>query len=332
MPTEFQRSGRRSGSQSMVDPITTPVLFLIFRQPEVTKLVFDQIRAARPKKLYISADGPREDRPGEDAECEATRAVVANIDWDCEVRTRFLPRNLGLKKAVSSALDWFFEAEEEGIILEYDCLPDPSFFSYCQVMLERYRNDTRVFSVTGNNIQAEVQRGDGDYYFSRFTAVWGWAAWRRSWTLWRPTLENFELFVKSRVIESVVFDKAAQLHWTDAFKAVHEGRNRTTWAFNLLYAQLKNGTYCIVPNRNLVRNIGFGAEGTNAIDADHPLAQLKTSELRSYVAPTFFVPDVAADTEFSLRAGYSPPRPLIGRIRSYASRRLRRLRKALHLE
>jgi len=309
----------------MADPLTTPVLFLIFRQPEVTKVAFEQIRKAKPKKLYISADGPRSDHPGEDTECEATRAVVASIDWDCEVRTRFLTNNLGLKKAVSSALDWFFDEEDEGIILEYDCVPDASFFAYCQEMLRRYRDDIRVFSITGNNLQSGVRRGSGDYYFSRFTSVWGWATWRRSWSLWRSELEDYDAFVESGVVESIVLDKTAQQFWMSTFEAVYSGVNVTTWAYNLVYAQLKHGSYCIVPNTNLVKNIGFGAAGTNAVDVSHPLAHLQTDELTSYVAPTFFVPDIVADTEMSLKASYSPPRPLARRIASSVFRSLRSL-------
>lgn len=306
----------------MSDTLTTPILFLIFRQPEVTRTVFEQIRAARPRKLYIAADGPRPDRPDDIAECEATRAVVAHVDWECEVHTRFLPSNLGLKKAVSSALDWFFEAEEEGIILEYDCLPDPSFFPYCQAMLDRYRNDTRVFSITGSNIQADIRRGDGDYYFSRFTGIWGWASWRRSWALWRPNLEDFEIFLSTEIIQSIVSDKEGQQFWVKTFEAVHMGLNVTTWAFSLIYAQIKQGGYCVVPNYNLIRNIGFGVEGTNAVDPNHPLAHLEVSELTLYKEPTFFVPDLAADGETTRRAAYSPSRPFLLRLKSYLYRRL----------
>jgi len=313
-------------SKPMAGELVTPILFLIFRNPEVTRRVFEQIRAARPRRLYISADGPRANRPNDIAECEATRAVVANIDWNCELHTRFMPSNLGLKMAVSSALDWFFESEDEGIVLEYDCLPDPSFFPYCQVMLERYRNDDRIFSITGNNIQADIRRGDGDYYFSRFTAVWGWASWRRSWSLWRPNIEDFDVFLETKVIESMVTDKKGQGFWIKTFEAVHTGLNSTTWAFCLIYAQLKQGSYCVVPNHNLISNIGFDVGGTNAVDPNHPLANMPHSAITSYNEPTFFVPDLAADTEFSLRAAYSPPVPIFRRFARHLRRNLRGLK------
>lgn len=302
----------------MSDALDTPVLFLIFRQPEVTRRVFEQIRAARPRKLYIAADGPRANRLDDITDCQATRAVVANIDWDCELHTRFLPSNLGLKRAVSSALDWFFEAEEEGIILEYDCLPDLSFFSYCQVMLERYREDQRIFSISGTNILSSEKYGDGDYYLSRFTPVWGWASWRRSWLQWRPDLENYKEFISQNILGSVVTEHKAREFWVATFNSIVSGENKTTWAFCLIYAQLKSGGLCVVPKVNMIRNIGFGPEGTNAVDVAHPLSNLATSEMKYYQEPCFFVPSIAADNNFSLKAGYSSRSSLLNRFRRLA--------------
>ena len=108
-----------------------PVLFLIFNRPDTTKQVFDAIRKARPKRLYVAADAPRVEKEGEAALCQQTRAIIKQVDWDCEVQTLFREENLGCQKAISSAIDWFFEHEEMGIILEDDCLPSPSLFSFC---------------------------------------------------------------------------------------------------------------------------------------------------------------------------------------------------------
>jgi hypothetical protein len=300
----------------MAVPLVTPVLFLIFRQPEVTRRVFEQIRAARPRKLYIAADGPRANRPDDITDCEATRAVVANIDWSCEVHTRFQTANLGLKRAVSSALDWFFEAEEEGIVLEYDCLPDPTFFGFAEEMLSRYRGDNRIFSITGTNIQPEKKYGDGDYYFSRFTPVWGWASWRRSWRHWRPYLADYDLFKKEGRLSAVVVGKAAQAFWQRTFDSVHSGENTTTWAFCFVYAQIKEGGLCVVPRTNLVANLGFGPEGTNAIDPQHPLSKLDCQSLDGRIAPKFILPSMDADEEFSIRCAYVRKEMLFTRILS----------------
>jgi len=304
----------------MTEPFEPPILFLIFRQPEITTKVFEQIRAIKPAHLYISADGPREGYPEDVEECELTRDAVSKIDWECEVHTRFLPTNLGLKKAVSSALDWFFESVDEGIILEYDCLPDPSFFKFCKIMLDRYRNDPRVFSICGDNLLADTHRGDGDYYFSRLAGVWGWATWKRSWKLWRPQLENYEKFRELSIMNSVVSVEKGRDFWLRIFDSVHDGRNTSTWAFCLVYTQIINGGYSVIPNTNLVSNIGFGPQGTHARDENHRYANVKSGSMQSFNAPSFFVADLAADNDLSSFAAYVAPKPFSSQMTNFAAR------------
>jgi len=304
----------------MTETFETPILFLIFRQPDITRTVFEQIRAIKPAHLYISADGPRADHPEDLKECALTRAVVSEIDWVCEVHHRFLPENLGLKKAVSSAIDWFFDTVEEGIILEYDCLPDPSFFKFCQVMLDRYRNDSRVFSMCGDNPLYETKFGDGDYYYSRIASIWGWATWKRSWELWRPHLEDYDKFRQLSVMNSILTVERGVNFWHNIFDEVYFGKNNTSWAFCLVYAQIKSGGYCIIPNANLVSNIGFGPHGTHALDDRHPLAAIKLGSLHSFQAPTFFLPNLAADNELSLRANDAPPVSISKWVINFAAR------------
>ena len=161
--------------------LRTPVALLIFNRPDTTERVFNAVAKARPSKLLVVADGPRDSRPGEAARCEQTRAIIKRVDWDCEVITNFADRNMGCKLRVSSGIDWIFEQVEEAIILEDDCLPDPSFFRFCDEMLERYRDNERVGMVSGGNLQFGRHRGTGSYYFSKYTHIWGWASWRRAW-------------------------------------------------------------------------------------------------------------------------------------------------------
>ena len=272
-----------------------PILFLIYRQPEITSATFERIRQMKPSRLYIGADGPRKNMPSEEEECELTRQVVDCIDWDCSVKKRFLPKNVGLKVAVSGAIDWFFSEVNEGIILEYDCLATPSFFYFCQAMLNRYRNDERVFCITGDNIQNGIWRGDGDYYFSNLFGCWGWATWKGSWSHWKPNLPNYERFRSENYIANVLLSEKSRKYWIEKFDDIHVGRNTTTWAFCFLYAQLSQGGLCVVPNRNLVSNIGFNKEGTHAKNPDHPLSNLQSYALNSYVAPAFKLPHIEAD-------------------------------------
>ena len=277
------------------DNFDVPILFLIYRQPEITKATFERIRQIKPSRLYIAADGPHRDRPSEKEECELTRRVIDKIDWPCKVEKRFLPENVGLKKAVSGAIEWFFSEVDEGIILEYDCLATPSFFYFCREMLNRYRNDESLFCITGDNIQHGVWRGDGDYYFSNLFGCWGWATWKRSWKYWKPNLPNYERFKSENQIANIASSKKSRKYWIEKFDDIHAGRNTTTWAFCFLYAQLCQRGLCVVPNRNLVSNIGFSKEGTHAKDPDHPLANMQSETLNSFRAPTFKIANIQAD-------------------------------------
>lgn len=244
--------------------LNSPILFLIFNRPDTTKLVFQEIRKAKPPKLYIAADGPRPNRQGEAERCAETRAIVfENIDWDCSVYTNFKDENLGCKHAVSSAIDWFFEREEEGIVLEDDCLPDQSFFPYCNELLERYRHDNRVMQICGTNVINGWDRCNTSYYFSAYGPIWGWASWRRAWkyydvdmTLWPMVREN-EIFDYCISPEEVNVRKRL-------YDLVYKGKI-STWDYQWGFAKLINSGLSITPSVNLVSNIGFGVDATHAV-------------------------------------------------------------------
>ena len=171
--------------------VNTPVLFLIFNRPETTEIVFSVIRKAEPPRLYVAADGPRPDYPNDAESCEIVRAIATDVNWDCKVKTLFRDQNLGCKLAASKAIDWFFEQELEGIILEDDCLPDQSFFWFCQELLGKYRDDTRIMHIGGTNFQFGKERTKYSYYFSRYAHVWGWASWRRAWKFYDVEMKNW---------------------------------------------------------------------------------------------------------------------------------------------
>src|SRR3954469_1056167 len=163
-------------------PLKTPVLLIIFNRPDTTRAVFEAIRQARPPKLYVAADGPRPNKESDAIRCELTREIINDVDWDCEVHTLFRETNLNCGVAPSSAFTWFFENEEQGIILEDDCLPSQSFFWYCEELLDRYKDDSRVMHIGGNNfLDGWHKDKDYSYYFSRSGHIWGWATWRRAW-------------------------------------------------------------------------------------------------------------------------------------------------------
>ncbi|HEY8960101.1 hypothetical protein [Chitinophaga sp.] len=233
--------------------LRTPVLFLVFNRPEQTLQVFRQIRLQQPEQLFIAADGPRQDRPGEAALCETTRTAVLNgIDWPCEVTTLFREHNLGCGKAVSSAIDWFFGHVEEGIILEDDCVPDATFFSFCTAMLTKYRDNTTIMHINGGNYQAGIPRGNASYYYSRYAHIWGWASWRRAWQYYDFTLQRYKR--DSREGLSTFLQSELQ--------AIY-GHRVDTWDIQWFMSVWFNKGWVITPNISLVKNIGYGKDATH---------------------------------------------------------------------
>jgi hypothetical protein len=244
---------------------TTPVALLIFNRPDTTARVFKEIAKAKPPKLLVVADGPRANKPGELEKCEQTRAIIQQVDWDCEVITNFAESNMGCKMRVATGIDWIFEHVEEAIILEDDCLPDPSFFRFCQEMLIRYRDNDRVSMVSGGNLQFGRQRGAGSYYFSRYTHIWGWASWRRAWQHYDRDIKLWPVFRDEGWIESIFSNKDEQAYWRNSFEAVHDG-SLDTWDCSWTFTALLRGMLQVVPNTNLISNIGFGPEATHTHD------------------------------------------------------------------
>ncbi|MFA6430420.1 MAG: nucleotide-diphospho-sugar transferase [Candidatus Paceibacterota bacterium] len=256
----------------------TPILFIIFNRPGTTKVVFEAIRQAKPSKLFIAADGPRKNKPGEKELCEKTRKITEKIDWECEVKTLFREENLGCGKAVSGAISWFFENVEEGIILEDDCLPHPSFFRFCEELLERYRFDDKVFMISGNNFLPKSLRPKGSYYFSQLPHIWGWATWKRAWQKYDFDIKDLPDFIKNKEIEKKWVDKSIQNYWLENFKEVFY-HNLDTWDYQLVYNMWKNKSISIAPNVNLVSNIGFGTSGTHTLNKNDPSANLPSEEI-----------------------------------------------------
>ena len=239
------------------------VLFLIFNRPETTIRAFEKIRAAKPPKLYISADGPRGDRPDELMRCEEARKIALGVDWPCEVKTLFRERNLGCKIGVSSGIDWFFQNEEEGIILEDDVLPMPSFFTFCDEMLERYRSDTSIGMITGSNLVSKRLSLDASYFVSHVPLIWGWATWRRAWQQYDVSMTDWPKWSKSAQMDQCFHhDQLAISYWRDALDRVYQN-GMDTWDYQWLFACWKSGMFSIIPAQNLTDNLGYGVEATH---------------------------------------------------------------------
>ncbi|MBU7583968.1 MAG: glycosyltransferase family 2 protein [Nostoc sp. TH1S01] len=245
----------------------TPVAFIIFKRPDTTEKVFEAIRQAKPSKLFVIADGARDERPGEEKKCEDTRAIIDKVDWECEVLKNYSPINLGCGRRVASGLDWVFQNVEEAIILEDDCVPHPSFFPFCEELLQIYKYDERIMSIGGLSIPHKKNQADYSYHFSLYPRIWGWATWRRAWKyfdfdmkLW-PELRNINL------LASLFKDNKTVNHWTKIFQSTYEKR-KNVWGYQWTFACWFQNGLTIIPCANLVRNIGFGEDATNTIYLD----------------------------------------------------------------
>lgn len=242
--------------------LATPVLFMIFNRSDTTQKVLNAIRQAKPKQIFIAADGPREDKEGEIEKCQRTRKIATSVDWDCEVKTLFRDKNLGCKIAVSSAIGWFFENIEEGIILEDDCLPSQSFFWYCQELLEKYKNDMRVWHIAGRNNLGSYLPSLYDYHFTTGGSVWGWATWRNRWEYNNLNLDIIEDKESNKKLKDFLCNTNAFRGHLDAMRTIKEDKVNT-WDYYWIFSTKINNGLAIVPSKNLVKNIGFGEDATH---------------------------------------------------------------------
>lgn len=241
--------------------MTGPVLFIVFRRPEQTRRVFEAIAAARPARLFVAADGPRND--AERAACAETRAIATAVTWPCELLTDFSETNQGLRDRETSAMQWFFRTVDEGIVLEDDTLPTPDFFRFMEAMLDRYRDDRRVMMISGETYQR--RRPPFSYSFSKYPLTWGWASWRRAWAFFDPDLKAWPSFRDSPEASALWDSRDEREYFTSIFQRTFDGQLRNTWDYAWWYACMTQGL-TIRPAVNLVANIGGGALATHTVD------------------------------------------------------------------
>lgn len=270
--------------------LATPVAFLIFNRPELTKIVFAAIRQAKPCKLLVVADGAR--FPEEVEKCQKTRDIINQVDWECEVLTNFSEINLGCKQRISSGLSWVFSEVEEAIILEDDCLPSPSFFQFCQTLLEYYRHDSRVMHISGNQFNSSQDK-TSSYYFSKYGGIWGWASWRRAWQYFDLDMKSWPEFKANQIMKSICSNPHEELYWTNIFDRAFKDEINT-WDYQWLYTRWIQNDLSIMPKTNLVSNIGFGFDATHT-SSSSPLAKLPATDIWDIKHPLFMVRDTNTD-------------------------------------
>ncbi|MCW5896054.1 MAG: hypothetical protein KIT50_10655 [Bacteroidetes bacterium] len=265
-----------AGQDQSPQGLETAVLFLIFNRPDLTQKVFAEIRKARPKRLYVAADGPRNHVVTDASRCAEARQVLGQVDWPCAVHTLLRDENLGCKRAVSSAITWLFENEEEGIILEDDCVPARDFFPFCQQLLKRYRNESRIKAISGTSVSRDAFPSADSYIFSRHISVWGWATWRRVWEEYDIEMKEWPDLKKSAWLDGIFPETYMRRHWQTTFDLVHDGK-LDTWDVQFVYSCLRNDGVAIVPPVNLISNIGV--EGTHTTPGDTKRNFLPVGEL-----------------------------------------------------
>jgi len=262
-PAEKQETGKRPSLGSGCPP----VLLIVFNRLESALKVLDALRSTQPARIFVAGDGPRADRAGEVERVAEVRArVLREIDWPCEVLTLFQERNLGCCHGPASAISWFFQNVESGIVLEDDCVPDATFFPYCAELLERYATDERVMMVSGNNFLFEKGGLITDsYYFSKYHMIWGWATWRRAWEKFDPEMSEWPNFRKSGRLSHLHPRLDERRFWTRMFDQAHAERVRHIWDFQWLFAMWNHDGTCICPAANLVSNVGYGVDATHTL-------------------------------------------------------------------
>jgi len=294
--------------------LKTPVAFIIFNRLSTTQQVFAEIAKATPPKLLVVADGPRSNRAGEEERCAATRAIIEGVDWECEVLTNYSSVNLGCKNRVASGIDWVFEKVPEAIILEDDCLPDPTFFRFCQEMLERYRDDQRIGMISGDNFQFGRRRNDDSYYFSKYVHVWGWASWRARWAeSYDVTMARWPRIRDEGWLGDIVGNRREAAYWHNIFESVYRG-DIDTWDYQWLFANWLEGRLSILPAVNMISNVGFDKKATHTIAVDNGLSNLTRNPIGfPLMHPPGVFRNIQAD-QFSERMLFRIP--LMKRVRS----------------
>jgi len=257
-----------------------PVVLIIFNRPDTTTQVFAMIRQARPSRLFVIADAARRGKAGEAELCLQARVVTEAIDWPCEVVRDYAGENMGCQRRVCSGLNAVFARVDRAIILEDDCLPDPSFFPYCKELLERYADDPQVTTISGNNFAGSLGgvRGQESYHFTRYPHIWGWATWARAWKGFNPSLPWWrgrgELLTLRRQLGTL----SAAMFWFNWARQVRKGK-LSSWGIPWVLTQWHRGTLAICPEQNLVTNIGFGVAATHTVDAGQRLANVPTAAM-----------------------------------------------------
>ena len=288
------------------DQFDIPLLYLVFNRPEHTRRSFEVIRAHRPKQLFVAADGPRADVPSDRARTEEVRRIASAVDWPCAFSALFRSENLGSRRGIPLAVEWFFKSVPFGIIIEDDCLATDDFFDFCRYALHRFERNRDVASISGTNFHAAYGQqftGTTSYYFSRYSHTWGWATWRDRWFSLAGInfTENPDEHLRTCFANAQLQSPISRWYWRRIFYG-RVAKPVPNWDYRWLFSVWHSNKLSIIPQSNLVTNIGHDAYGTNTRDPTSPFSHLPLHALsRPYLDPLEFVRDREADDQYETK-------------------------------
>jgi len=275
---------------------TPPILLMAFKRPETTKKVFEKIREVRPKKFFFAVDGPRNEK--EKRLVDQVKELAKLVDWKCDFKTNFKKENTGLKEGLIDNITWFFDHVDEGIILEDDCLVDSSFFRFCREMLDKYREDHRIMHIAGSNPHRGWRRNNYSYYFSHYTYSWGWATWKRAWKKIEADNINYNKIKEKGYLKDIYPKWYERMYLKKGFNLVYSDKLKS-WDHHWLFTSGANSLLSIVPNKNLVKNIGIGPDASNTKGKLNNELSLSSHKMNFPLNhPAFVIRDLTSDNKY----------------------------------
>jgi hypothetical protein len=299
--------------------VNTPVLLLLFNRPGCTKVLLNKIASLSLNNLYIVVDGPRKGNVDDNINCKIVQELVESTAFNSnQVFKKIRTENLGCRHGVKDAIDWFFSEETEGIILEDDCIPDDTFFTFCEKLLERYKETENVLAISGDNFLLGQLQTHDSYYFTKYFHAWGWATWKRAWEKYDFNMDGFPSFVERNMLSYYKVSDEEKQCLENLYTSVYNDPNRqNSWAYPFSFTVLNNHAFCIAPAKNLVNNIGFSIDATHTRNRPYWYQYVKTESLRVTKHPDSVILNTHADAiEFNTVVKHMYAPSIVQRVKS----------------